>query len=312
MVQRLGKECRLPVGKRGEETTVRSAGRFERGSIMKHRLLVASWIAVLLAVVWGAPGAQAQTTYTWTGDVDGDWTNTANWDANGVPVDVNPGRTGLSFQTSADRIVIDATNFSPTTNVPQLNPDNSRGEVTATVDVINGSVVFSLNSSLTGQNIIDAHTFTTIGDGDASTGLASLRYTNPGTFRRHDNFTMAVTVKSDGSLIFGGNTTVSFDGNKRLHVTLAGGSTTFNGTVRPLRNSTAAGNSWFDFTAEGATFTATFGGAVFVDLATVNTFIDDGEFFRASTGLKLAAKDNGDNTFTVFIPPPAGTMILFR
>ncbi len=308
----MGMECRLPVGKRGVETTVRSAGRLERGSIMKHRFLVASWIAVLLAIVCGSPGAQAQTTYTWTGAVDGDWENAANWDANGVPVDITGQAGRLGFATSADRIVINATDFSPTTNVPTLRSDHNIPSFVPSIDVINGSVAFSLeNTRAGGGTMINVNTFTTIGDGDVNTGLASLTYTNPGTFRRGENRTMAVTVKSDGSLNFGGNTTVSYDGDKLLHVTLAGGSTTFNGTVTPLRNSTAAGKSWFDFTAEGATFTARFG-AVFVDLTTVNTFIDDGNFFRASTGLTLAARDNGDNTFTVFIPPPAGTMILLR
>ncbi len=278
---------------------------------MKHRFLVASWIAVLLAIVCGSPGAQAQTTYTWTGDVDGDWNNAANWDANGVPV--SDGGSGLGFATLGDRIVINATNFSPTTNIPTLRHEHGSGPAyTPTVDVITGSVAFNTSNTRTTDGItIGEATFSTIGDGDVSTGLASLTYNTSGVFHRGENFIMAVTVNSDGSLNFSNNSVVSFDGDKPLRVTLAGGSTTFNGTVTPLRNSTAAGNSWFDFTAEGATFTARFG-AVFVDLTKVNTFIDDGNFFRASTGLSLAARDNGDNTFTVFIPPPAGTMILVR
>ena len=176
------------------------------------------------------------------------------------------------------------------------------------MDVLNGSVAFSITSSLSGSGhtLINSHTFTTIGDGDASNGLASLTYTNPNLFRRGANFTMAVTVKSDGSLIFGANTVVSYDSDKLLHATLAGGAVTFNGTVTPLRNSTAAGNSWFDFTAEGANFTAVFG-AVFLDLATVNTFIDEGEFFRSTTSLPLAAVDNQDGTFTLTAIPEPGT-----
>jgi len=256
--------------------------------------------------------------YTWTGAVDGDWANAANWDANGVPVDFESGRSGLSFEGSADRIVIDATDFSPTTNVPQLNPSNSNNAATPTVDVINGSVDFSVTSSLAGNGtIIRANTFTTIGDGDASTGLASLTYSfgSGDRFRRHDNFAMAITVNSDGSLIFnsGNNTTISNDGNKTLHVTLAGGSTSFSGTVTPLRNSStpggSIGNSWFDFTAEGASFTAIFG-SVFADLDWVNFYIEEGEFFLASTGLELSATDNGDGTFTVAVVDTATTFPL--
>ncbi len=50
---------------------------------MKHRLLVASWIAVLLAIVWGSPGAQAQDILRSDG-FEGDGTGSfGNWTAAG-------------------------------------------------------------------------------------------------------------------------------------------------------------------------------------------------------------------------------------
>jgi hypothetical protein len=39
-------------------------------------------------------------TYTWTGAVSDDWTNSGNWDVNGVPVDYTGGTSGLGFQSS--------------------------------------------------------------------------------------------------------------------------------------------------------------------------------------------------------------------
>jgi len=265
-----------------------------------------AFVGIADDTTWSFTTASATDgVYRWTGAVDGDWENPANWDANGVPVDVNPGRSGLSFQTSEERIVIDAINFSPTLNVPQLNPNNNNGEVTATVDVINGSASFSLNSSITGFNIIDQNISTTVGDGDTGNGLASLTYSyGTNAFRRGGQFNMGITVNRDGSLIFNSTSTLlSYDANRNLHVTLAGGDVSFTGTVNMLRNSTAAGNSWFDFTAPGATFTARFG-ADFADLATVVTYIGSGLTFRSSTNLDLVAADNGDGTFTVTTSDP--------
>ena len=265
-----------------------------------------------------AGSAGASTIYTWTGAVDGDWENAANWDANGVPVDAQGRTTELSFENSnPDRIVINATNHSPSNNVPRLYPYHVNGEVTPTVDVLNGHVAFDITSDRpgSGHTELNDHTFTTIGDGDVGTGLASLTYNNPGQFRRGGNFVMSVTVNSDGSFIFGSGTTLARTG--ALQVTLAGGSTTFMDWVRPQHGNgdpgDPTGNSWFDFTAVGATFTAGFG-SIFEDIDWVNYYIDEGEFFRNSTGLPLVATDNNDNTFTVTaIPEPGavGLMAIF-
>ncbi|MFU8849288.1 MAG: PEP-CTERM sorting domain-containing protein, partial [Opitutales bacterium] len=92
-------------------------------------------------------------------------------------------------------------------------------------------------------------------------------------------------------------------------------SVNFSGAVRMVNNSdTATGNSFFDFTEEGASFNASFGG-FFADIDKVNTVIASGVdgFFnlRSSAGLTLAATDNLDGTFTVAaIPEPSSALLL--
>ena len=272
-------------------------------------LLAATTVAGLIL---SSTAAHAATIYTWLGTVDGDWNNAANWDANGVPVDFDPSNSGLTFENSnPDRIVINATNSSPTTNVPVLHAGST--DVTPTVDVLNGHVAFSLDSNRTGSGhyILNEDTFTTIGDGDVGNGLASLTLA-PGQFRRYDPFTMSITVNNDGALNFSSNITI-VRGAGPLQVTLAGGSANFAGWVRPLFGNGTPGdgteNSWFDFTAEGASFTAGFG-EIFADLNWVNHYIDEGEFFRSTTSLPLAAVDNQDGSFTITaIPEPTVALL---
>ncbi len=281
---------------------------------MKHNRYTKSLLAVgvFAGLTLSASMSHAATVYTWTGSVDGDWANTANWDANGVPVDDSGIAGRLGFQTATDRIVINATNSSPTSNIPTLHHQhNTSGGAafTPTVDVINGSVVFATNNSnSTSGTTISGNTTTTIGDGDVNNGLASLTYTTLNEFRRGGGI-MAITVNADGSLNFSNNSTVSFNTGTRLHVTLAGGAVNYGGTVDLLRNSTDPGNSWFDFTVDGSTFTASFG-ADFADLDTVGGYIGSGLTFRSSTDLALGAQDNGNGTFTVSVIPEPTTALL--
>ncbi|MFU8849304.1 MAG: hypothetical protein ACNA77_11390, partial [Opitutales bacterium] len=245
---------------------------------------------------------------------DGDWENAANWDANDVPVDADPDATqGLGFASSVDdRIVINATNHSPSNNVPTLYA-TSGTSVTPNVDVINGSAAFSLGSSVSGTHLLNANASVTIGDGDLSNGLASLTYDWSGaqTFIRDNQSNLGVTVNRDGSLNFSstGLTNLAFDNNRSLHVTLVGGSVNFAGALRMIRNDTGFGNSWFDFTEVGSAFTAGFSN-LFADLDAVNSRIGDGLTFRSTTDLELGVRDNGNDTFTVFIIPEPTTALL--
>lgn len=283
---------------------------------MKSKSYTKSLLAAATAACIFCSTASHAVIYIWTGAVDGDWNNAANWDANGVPVSDTSAAGTLGFATFGDRVVINSTNFDPTVNVPTLRADHNDGPAyTPTIDVINGSVAFNTsNSRSTNGTTLGEHTFATIGDGDVLTGLASLTYNNLGTIRRDGSFNMAITVNSDGSLNFGGNNEVSFNNNNfNLHVTLAGGAVNFGGTVTPLRNNTTPGDptafSWFDFTELGSTFTAGFG-SVFEDLNWVNHYINEGGFFRSTTSLALAAVDNGDGTFTVLAVPEPSTALL--
>ncbi len=273
-------------------------------------------MVILLVVLFGFSSSLAQTTYTWTGTVDGDWTNADNWDTNGVPVDFEPDRGGLSFQGSADRIVINATNHSPSNNVPTLaaDPGGSPATFHPAIDVINGTAAFTISNTRAGGNhALSTGVSTTIGDGDVSTGLASLTYSGSHpTFRRTGNVAYGVTVNRDGTLNFADHSNLSSESNRGVRATLAGGAVTFNGAIRPVSNSASPGINWFDFTEAGATFTASFGGSIFPDLAAVEAYIEDQDFFRSTADLTLAARDIGDGRFEVYIPPPFGTLIIIH
>ncbi len=268
--------------------------------------------ATAASLIFSSTASHSAVIYTWLGTVDDDWENADNWDANGVPVTDTSASGTLGFATLGDRVVINSTNFDPTDNVPTLRADHNDGPAyTPTVDVINGSVAFDTSNSRSTSGVtIGGNTSATIGDGDVNTGLASLTYNTTGVIVRDGNFIMAITVNRDGSLNFGGNNTMGWDDNKRLHVTLAGGAANFDGWVLPKRNSVESGTSWFDFTELGASFTAEFGGDVFTDLSFVNEFIDEGAFFRSTSSLALAAVDHGDGTFTVTaIPEPTAALL---
>ena len=84
--------------------------------MMKLQMAVVVGLALLLA-----PMAQAATiNYTWTGGAaDGDWTNAANWDGAGVPVDQNVGNTKLTGDMTI-AFTGAAANMPNGTNMPGL------------------------------------------------------------------------------------------------------------------------------------------------------------------------------------------------
>ncbi len=70
-------------------------------------------LALVASLCFTAPFAQA-LVYTWTGGVDSDWSNTLNWDGNGIPIVNDIG----SVYNSANTITIQDGSYSPTSNVP--------------------------------------------------------------------------------------------------------------------------------------------------------------------------------------------------
>ena len=250
--------------------------------------------------------------YTWSGlAADGDWANAGNWDGNGVPVDFQGGSAGLEFETStSDRIVINSSLAnSPATNVPALYALNGTS-ATPAIDVLNGSVTFDISSSISGEVVLVGAYTSTIGDGNAGNGTATLTYNTNSWFHRTGG-TMATTINSDGALVFNDPTfSLSYNTDRIYEATLAGGSITILGEVTDiLRNDPGVGSNWFDFTQAGASFTADFGGDL-ADLATVNGYIGAANLFRSSTALTLQATDNMDGSFTVTtIPEPSAALL---
>jgi len=71
--------------------------------------------AAIIGIIVSAYTVQA-ADYTWTGSNDNNWSNTANWDANGLPPTNTYGVTG-----SGNRIIIQNGAYDPTNNVPTFD-----------------------------------------------------------------------------------------------------------------------------------------------------------------------------------------------
>ncbi len=275
---------------------------------MKRRLLVASWIAVLLAIVCGSPGAQAQTTYTWTGSAGtgSGWDDPDNWVGGFVPVMPEYHGSDLVTNNSADVVIFDSETAIDGYMPGPIRPRQSwtGGRRSPNVQLRNGSLTLqgTQNWGWNGDTLV-------IGDGDMGTladvtvGWVSLN--------RDPNGTKTYVVNADGSFIVTGNITrFTDDGNqKRAVIRINGGAVEINGSIDS--RFTNAANNYVDFVAEGSTFTAKFGGQL-PDLATVQDNIGPALSFRSSEGLNLGARTIDEDNFEVYIPPPSGTMILLR
>ncbi|MGJ8641230.1 MAG: beta strand repeat-containing protein [Opitutaceae bacterium] len=256
----------------------------------------------------------AQTTYTWTGaadPIDGDWTNTANWDANGIPVDDNDTNAQLTLNIT-DQIVFDGSNM-PTLNIPSMNSatyvaGDSGSESTPAL-VLNSGGILNLTSVgdiwTNDEGTNTNRTVFTVGDGTGAAGEVTL--VNPGTntYMRHANGTHNFLINSDGIYIDNGNSgRWAWNGTSRLAVfTINGGSVIKNGT---LGNAARFHAGAVVFSAIGGTFKAQFGNA-FPDLASVEAELGAGKDFQSSDPLsiELSAEDNLDGTFTVTaVTPP--------
>ncbi|MGJ8651244.1 MAG: beta strand repeat-containing protein [Opitutaceae bacterium] len=247
--------------------------------------------------------------YTWTGAVDGDWSNAANWDGSGVPVDNGAGgghNAGLSLPPG-EKIVFDVATGGSATPLPTLNiPDLGGSTNPLDTPIIElkqgGSIAFTLggreghvwsNNKTTYAN----RTVFTVGDGVGAAGevVMSLDSTvGAPNLSRHDDNINNFQVNLDGILNFTSGT-VDFGSNvnRTAKITIDGGEVNFSGVILDL---TAFPNAVVDFTAVGGTLTADFGGN-FADIAAVQASI--GNDFVAGAGIDLQAVDNTNGTFTV-------------
>ena len=267
-------------------------------------------VAALAGLALVATSTQA-AVYTWTGAAaDGDWTNTANWDANGVPVDTDAGVSGLDQQNPSDNIIISGT--APTLNVPLFSGGAAFGGGTSNtpeVEVRLGTLTVSVNT-WGGQGLVHrgGNWNSSVGDGDTGNGLAVLNYNvvqSAGNgLNRDDNNVMTWTVNADGTLnidTLGTTLKMAYSSTRTVGFNLPGGTVNF---TKALDLGGHAGN-FFDLTAVGAAVTAAFGGS-FTDLSAVNTAIGSNIHFISSNAQPLAAVDNGDGSFTVTVGGSGG------
>jgi len=263
------------------------------------------------------------TTYSWTGDVDGDWTKAGNWDSNGVPVDTGGGDGDLELNGSTSRIVFDASASSnpvPTNNIPIYggNAFANTTQDTPEMDLLFGTM--SVPVAGWGQGLVkhpSSEWTTTVGDGDISNGLAVLNYNmTPNQIHRDPGGTMDFTVEADGELKISnpGNPLDFSYGDGRFARFFVGGKLTF---TKAILLDGYSGN-YFVFKSADANMTAALGGS-FPNLSAVEAAIGQSNSFRiAESGLDddvyLVAATNAGSTFTVTLidPPPAGTVLIVR
>lgn len=265
-----------------------------------------------LATLGLCAGTAHAAVYTWTGAVDNDWTNAANWDANGVPVDTDITTSALDQQTQNDNIIISGS-VAPSVNIPQFAGGNAfdrSKENTPEIQLLGGTMTVSAGTWNNQGQVHNGSWSSSVGDGDSGNGLAVLNYSiiqGAGSgLNRDDNSLMAWTVNADGTLNIdytaGSTLRFAYSSTRTIGFNLPGGTVNI---ADALDLDGHAGN-FFDLTAAGASVTANFGGD-FADLTAVNAAI--GTHFISTTTQPLGAADNTDGTFTVSVIPEPGTMM---
>jgi hypothetical protein len=161
-------------------------------------------VTIVIATIFAARPAISGTNYVWTGAVDGDWNNAANWDANGVPVDVRSEDGAPLSINNDDRITFNAfgSNPVPTSNIPALGSALAGGQACTTPQIylLNGNLSFT---GLDRGVCITDNWSATIGDGVTGNGTASLSLSG-GIAKGISEFFGAqdrdFTIEADGSL----------------------------------------------------------------------------------------------------------------
>ncbi|MGJ8650889.1 MAG: beta strand repeat-containing protein [Opitutaceae bacterium] len=259
----------------------------------------------LLALVATSTLGFGQTTYTWTGAVDGEWTTAGNWDANGIPEDnypdvADPDSLGLTMPVGS-KIVFNAATV-PTSGIPKLGGDLTLSRDTPRIELLQGGAIdFVEYAGRDGSIWINPDsadpTMLLVGDGVGGAGEVELSIGSKVAnlqLARHNNNIFSFVVNSDGILNFT-SASVDYGANaaRAAKVTIAGGEVNFSGVIQDMTGNSSA---VVDFTAIGGELTASFGGN-FANIAAVQASI--GVDFIESYGGSLLAVDNLDGTFTV-------------
>lgn len=243
------------------------------------------------------------TVYTWTGSGgDGDWTNSDNWDGNGVPVDFDTsGGTysdGLQFQNQSDDTIIFSGATAPT-NAPGLGGGHNPTSDTPILDIRSGGTFdFSMvgrETAIWRSSSAATDTIWTFGDGvgtnDVIVNLSGLRYIN----RNDGNTTTEILVNADATLNLNLTQNLDFSNHavRPSKLTIAGGVVVVNQAVVDLE---VAGNL-IEFTELGGTFTANYGGQ-YADFAAIQNAVNAEVYWGNDAGGLLRVEDNG-TSYTV-------------
>lgn len=259
----------------------------------------------LVALVATSTLGFGQTTYTWTGAVDGDWNEAGNWAGDAIPVDNYPDSgdadsLGLTMPVG-NKIVFNAATV-PTVNIPKLGGDLNASRDTPSIELLQGgSIDFDEFSGRDGSVWVNASgsdpIMFLVGDNIGGAGEVELSVGSKAAvaqIARHNDNIFNYVVNSDGILNFT-SATVDFGANaaRAAKVTIAGGVVNFSGVIQDMTGNSSA---VVDFTTTGGELTASFGGN-FANIAAVQASIDVD--FIETYGGSLIAVDNTDGTFTV-------------
>jgi len=249
--------------------------------------------------------------YVWSGAIDSDWNNAANWDANGVPVDDHTSG-GLTLNTN-DSVVFSGT-IMPSNNPgfgSNFDSTNSGKWSVPTMEFNSGgSIDFNLTSSHNNGMFTNlpsgsygTRDILTVGDGiTGGTEDVTVNLTEGMMLNRHANGIHNFIVNADGTLNMAGAIAPRAAPRGYL-ITVNGGTVDIDGNAGGLNDA----HNTVDFTDFGGTFTADYGS--FADIAAVTSAL--GTDFLNNTSGTLLATDNGDGSYTVsVVPEPSSTALL--
>ncbi|MDF7806991.1 PKD domain-containing protein [Pontiellaceae bacterium B12219] len=262
------------------------------------------WIKWCSAALFAMTAMSYGVTYTWTGAVDGNWSNAANWDVNGIPMDTKLDSAGLTLPYT-DLIVFDGA--TAPTNLPGVGGEydatdiagwdtprmefNSGGTFELTMSG-NGGAVW-VNNTTTGAS----NTVFNVGDGIGGSGDVTVSVSGMGSMSRHaDNVFNNFQVNSDGVLIFEDAVDFRYNSSKTTRnskFTINGGELIVKGVLGNL----GANDTHVDFISVGGSLTAQYGSTL-PDFNAVQT----SSVWRNNAGPNsfLEFSDHGDGTnFTV-------------